>query len=371
LVERTEPELTGAAQGAWLARLEQEHENLRAAIAWSLEHEELALAAQLGAPLWRFWWTHSHLSAGRWWAEQVLPRRDALPAALAARVSAVAGLVAYMQGNRLQAIALLEEGLDLYRALDDTPRLATILTHLGTFVSEQGDHARAQALLQESLALNRALGHKHGVARAVGTLGDIAHDQGDYVQAEHYYLESLALARELADQHSIAIYLNNLGEMLRYQGDNARATAFYAESLTRFQDLDAEWGVALARNGLATIALQGGDHAQAQKYYAVNLAFYREVGDSRLLGINLAGMAAVILAQGQPERAVRLLGAAEALFEASEAPLTLAERGDNQHSVAAARAQLDAARFAASWAEGRATEPEQSIASALSEGEEA
>jgi predicted ATPase/class 3 adenylate cyclase/Tfp pilus assembly protein PilF len=367
LAERAAPELTGAAQGTWLARLEQEHENLRAAMEWAIEQEEIALAARLGVALWRFWWVHSHLSEGRLWVEQILSRRNALPTTLAARVSAVAGVMASMQGNRLQAIALLEESVELYRALDDKPGIATTLTNLGTFVSEQGDHVRAQALLQESLVLSRELGNKHSVAVAVGTLGDIAHDQGDYVQAERYYTESLALARELADQHSIAIYLNNLGEMARYQGDYARATDFYAESLTRFGELDARWGVALSRNGMAHIALHEGDYTRAQKYYADNLVFYHEVGDTRLLGVNLVGIAALVVAQGRPERATQCLGAADGLFDASLAPLTLAERSDYHDTVAAARAQLDPATFAAAWARGRAMPLDQAIADILSE----
>src|SRR5262249_50701296 len=158
------------------------------------------------------------------------------------------------------------------------------------------------------------------------------------------------LARELADQHSIAIYLNNLGEMIRCQGDHVRATDFYVESLARFRELDAKWGVALSHNGLAHIALHEGDYARAQNYYGDNLGFYHEIEDTRMLGVNLVGMAAVVVAQGQPERATRLLGAAEALLEASLAPLTLAERGDYEQTVTAARVQLGVATFAAAWA---------------------
>ena len=76
LAEEAEPELRGARHGAWLGRLEIEHDNLRAALRWTLEREEAELALRLGGALGEFWYLSGQVSEGRQWLEQALAQRD-------------------------------------------------------------------------------------------------------------------------------------------------------------------------------------------------------------------------------------------------------------------------------------------------------
>jgi hypothetical protein len=76
-------------------------------------------------------------------------------------------------------------------------------------------------------------------------------------------------------------------------------------------------------------------------------------------------VAVAVSTQAQPERAARLLGAVDALREMIGYRLAAAERTDYDRDVAAIRAQLDAATFAAAWAAGQALTLEQAIAEAL------
>jgi len=141
--------------------------------------------------------------------------------------------------------------------------------------------------------------------------------------------EGLALGRALGDQAGVATALTTLGQMARAQGDAARAAALLAEGL----------------------------------------ALQRELGDQHGVAECLEGLAGVVGVQGQPARAALLFGAAEALRDAIGAPVPPADRADYERSVAAVRAQLDAAAFGAAWAEGRSTPLEQAITVALSEGD--
>jgi non-specific serine/threonine protein kinase len=104
LAERSEAKLITAAQGAWLERLEAEHDNLRAALGWSAERADAVALVQLAGALWRFWSGHGHFAEGRTWLDRALARADGAPAALRARAASGAGTLAWQQGDFAQAV---------------------------------------------------------------------------------------------------------------------------------------------------------------------------------------------------------------------------------------------------------------------------
>ena len=108
---------------------------------------------------------------------------------------------------------------------------------------------------------------------------------------------------------------------------------------------------------------------RAAALLAEGLALQRELGDQHGVAECLEGLAGVVGVRGQPARAALLFGAAEALRDAIGAPVPPVDRADYERSVAAVRAQFDAAAFAVTWAEGRSTPLEQAITVALSEGD--
>jgi predicted ATPase len=124
LAEAAQAPLEGPQQGMWLARLEREHDNLRAALAWSGAPgrggtERAASGLQLASALWWFWWLRGHVSEGRGWLERMLGQETGVPAAPRARALNAAGVLAMTQDDHAQARALLEECLALRRALED------------------------------------------------------------------------------------------------------------------------------------------------------------------------------------------------------------------------------------------------------------
>jgi predicted ATPase/class 3 adenylate cyclase len=123
LAEKAEPKLTTAEQGAWLERLETEHDNLRAALSWSLGRKDQELALRLGGALWRFWFLRSHLSEGLQWLGEVLSLRGGFTA-LRAKALNGAGDLVWSQGNYDRAKELYEESLALSRQLGDKRGIA-------------------------------------------------------------------------------------------------------------------------------------------------------------------------------------------------------------------------------------------------------
>src|SRR5262249_17862827 len=234
LAEQAEPELTGPRQAEWLERLERQHDNLRAALAWALEHGLVELGARLGGALWRFWFMRGDLSEGREELEAVLVYKEALPDIIRAKVVVGLATLANMQYDNANAQDLYEESLLMYQTLGDREGVAISLTGLGNVADDQGDQERATALFEESLALFRAAGNKRSMDRVLNNLGNIAINQADYDRAARLFVECLELAQENGDQFSIARALLNIGFGAQYQGDYDRAMSLYEECFEQF-----------------------------------------------------------------------------------------------------------------------------------------
>ena len=327
LAEEAEVEVTGPDQPAWLARLEQEHDNLRAALAWATGGGDLVTGARLAAALWRFWLIHGHLGEGRRWLDAVLAEGDSLPEALRARALNASGRLTLRQGDYTSAQAMLEESIALRRSLGDARGEMQTLDNLGLVALYQDDLPRAQSYFEQSLAGWRSLGDKLGVSNSLNHVGIVLRYLEEYELAARYYNECLELAREIDDKFPMAAALHNLGQMAHHRGDDITAHRLLSESLL----------------------------------------LVREINDRPHIGVGLADLAGVWAAQGLPERAARLFGAAEALSDQTHATMYKVQRLAYERDVARGAGQLDLATWQAAWAAGRAMSLDYAFALALEE----
>jgi tetratricopeptide (TPR) repeat protein len=372
LAEEAEPHLTGPDQDRWLARLEAEHANVRAALGWALAGGSAATPCgaapaeglRLAGALWRFWFTRGYLSEGRRWLEGALAGEGRSEEARAKALHG-AGILAWRQGDYAQAAALHEEALALRREMGDTQGVAASLNNLGLVAGEQGEYERARTLYEESLALQRTLGHKQGIANALNNLGILATRLGDYARATELYEESLGLQRALGHKQGVGAVLGNLGRVAERQGDYGRAASLIEEALAFARDLGDTREIALSLRSLGAVARLQADYERAASLLTESLALSRDIGARDLMADGLTLLAWVALARGQPGRAARLGGAAQALWDAIGAPLLPYQRASHDQAVAAMRAALGDALFAASWAAGMALSPEQALDEAL------
>jgi len=405
LAERAEPELQGPEQKRWTRYLEAEHDNLRDALAFSLEGRSAGEALRLASALWWFWHVRGYLTEGRAWLSKALAgsrgdiskvRARALYAAgflawrqgefdeartlgeeslsvaqaLGERLSIASAIslleqVARAQGDYARAAALPEQSLAMFREWGDTWGTATALVILGNAARFQGNYARAREALEESLELFRSLTDASGTAAALHYLGLVARDQGDYVRAEAVGRESLRLNREAGDASRVAFSLHSLGLVARDQSDHAQAEGLFQESLSLFRELEDTWGVTTALVSLGVTARLRGDDARAADLLQESLRLRRELGDKAGIAECLEDLAAVAAARRDPQRAARLLGAGEALRTAIGVQLPPAHQADCKRTADAARKQLAKTAFTAAWASGRRLEVEQAIGDAL------
>jgi predicted ATPase/DNA-binding CsgD family transcriptional regulator len=408
----------GPQQQAWCDRLEQEHDNLRAALQWLLEGKEAALALQFSNALWWFWMTRNHVREGQTFLEKALAGSEEV--ATPARAGALnnLGLLFERMGEYKQAEKSCEESLALYRELGNPSGAAWVRYALGQVAFDQDEYTRAHALLQEALTFFREAGNPSGGHFVLAHLTMVYTQQGEYVQAGACAEESLALAKELGDQDTTAFTLLLLGKVLfvsqagsraldpvleEYfslaseerdaasmgaldrletitpstrmygrldllgkialsQGDVVKAQALFEESLAFYRARGYRSETAEALAVLGQVAAVQQDYATAQALYEEGLLLARQIGNRGKIASCLEGLAGVRAAQGELPQSARLWGAAEVLREAIGAPIPPVSRPAYERAVTAARAQFGEKPFAAAWAEGRTMRLEHVLA---------
>ena len=184
LVERAEPHVAvGPDQRRWIERLEREHDNVRAALAWTGDANEPGLALRLAAAMARFWQLRGHSDEGRRWLADAIRDAPAAAPAIRARAFTGAATLARVQGDYGSGLALLEAALGAYRDAGDRKGIGHTYSSLGAVALDRGDLERARGLQEDAVALLRELGDEHQLAGALDNLADLALNTGDFARA--------------------------------------------------------------------------------------------------------------------------------------------------------------------------------------------
>lgn len=309
LCRRAEPELIGAHQREWFNRLSAEHDNVRAALAWGLEHAPREML-EMAKSLYWFWQARGHATEGRAWLDTGLARPEASEAdALRQGGLLGAGSLAWLLGDHAAARRQLAESAEIAARIGDRRGRAIALTILGHSMVFAEDFVGARAVLEESVAIAREVGDPFVLARSLGTLADAARHEGNDDEAVRVAGEAISMFERAGMDEGIAFNLYYQSEGLRRR-DPARARAQLVRAIELFDKIDLPYGL----------------------YVALLLL--------------------VDLARPAPESAARLLGALELLRERGGIRDTIADRQMSER-VGAARDALGPDRFATLVAEGR------------------
>ncbi len=195
LAEQAEPELQGPKQVEWLDRLEDEHDNIRAALLWARQSANFETGLRLAGAVWRFWSRRGYYDEGREQLASLLSVRAAdtanvvptiapVPQPVRAKALNGAGYLAWELGDLPSARSPLEESLAIYEALGDKNNVALSLNNLGLIIIAY-DREAGKPLFEKSLAIRRELGDILGIASSLHNLAFVAAEKGDYVTARH------------------------------------------------------------------------------------------------------------------------------------------------------------------------------------------
>lgn len=372
-VTAAEPHLTGPEQTVWFDRLERDHNNLRAALQWSVEHEP-GLALRLTAAAWRFWYARGYYQEGRGWLERNYELEIMNDESRPSHHSSV--IIHHLRSRRLNG--------------------------LGVITAHMGDYAAAQAYCQEALTLCRKIEDHTGIAAALFGLGNIAIWTGNYTAAHSHFTESIALYQLRQDRWGVTRSQAYQANVYWFEGQIEQAKILFQETLARYQELGDTWGITFATYGLGFVALSQGEYQMAQRLFAAAhqtllnmgdkrglirthggqgrlflllneptkarenwlavLAIARELGERWGIALSLDGVAGVAAASGHGELAAQLFGAAHALRQRLQVPVPAAFQGWYEQDLAHGRQSVKDDAFAAAWAAGERLTLDEAIA---------
>jgi predicted ATPase/DNA-binding SARP family transcriptional activator/Tfp pilus assembly protein PilF len=257
MVERT---LAGEDAKEWLDRIQPEHDNIRAALAWSLE-EDPELTLRLASSLRLFWEVRGHFSEGFRWLEEALPRAAGAAPEVRMRALSASGTIAFRLGKVEVSEERWEEALEIARELGDDLWIARLLSDLGTAAAAREEWEPATVLLEESADLFRELDVPPRLATVLGNLGHIAGQQGDYARAIEVTEEALALESRHKPNAAISTY--NLGSHNLRAGNLEQAREWLERAVAITQELGFKEVMAYALAAFVRLCLLEGDAARA------------------------------------------------------------------------------------------------------------
>ena len=321
LSEQAESHLTSKDRVMWLARLDEEHDNLRAALDWAARTGDAETGLRTAAAIWRFWLQRGHLSEGRARLERLLamPAGDS-PDRVRIRALAALGGIAYWQNDRLPTKAAYEEAMGIARQLGDAELLARALLDLSFIPFMEQRPNDAEVILKEGLAV----------------------------------------AEEAGDPVLIADFGTGLAFLEVDRGNPAGAIEPYRQAIETYRSEGAMWRAADLLTGLGMMTRMAGDPEAAKGHLAEALILFSEAGDALSMSAALTGLALVANDNGLPERAARLIGASARMRQdAGGEPPMIGRWGDPDSH---AREALGEEAYDAARAEGYAMDREMAVA---------
>ena len=357
LAEAAEHGLRTAMHAAWLARLDAERDNVRAAIETLLDtpgrDDDLL---RLTSSMWRFWSNRS-ASEGRQWLESALLAGAAGSPELRGRAASGLACLMYFQGDYDEATERFHASIDLARGAEDLETLIRCLGKLSWVYQERGAVTEALAIAEECLQLADRVEDPWVRAEALDGVGSLLAMLADNLQderAETLLEESLALRRALGDESIVASSLNNLGFAAILRGAYPKARGYLEESLEIARRFENDFDTVLALSNLGLVAVFEGRYADAVELLTESVRLCADRADRRTGAESVHALAGAFAGVGDAAAAVRLAATAYQLHESMGTEPWPMHEERVAPLLAQAESRLDAADAEALKNEGRA-----------------
>ena len=332
LAESAEPSLQGAQSATWLKRLEEEYDNLREALHWSITND-FGIAVRFNLALRNYWDFVGQLAEGLGILKQILSHSDQIHPQHRARLYSMAGNLAKFQGDHLAAGNMYQRGLAEARSEGNLSDISLLCRGLGGLASEQGDPSTARTFVEEAMQAARRANDRFGLARSMSMLGDLARTEGDDRTARELFHQALQACPRTDRKYATANILNNLAAAEYGCGHHDSACAYFVEALTMTHD-----------------------------------SVVKMAGDRVAISYSLDGFAALAVCRGDLATAATLSGAAQHLRDSMNFNIEPAERRFREAYFISIRGLLAEAPYEEAYKKGQTLSLDESVTLALRTG---
>ena len=298
LAETAEPQLIGKEQGVWLERLNQELDNLRAALEWSIGQKDADTALRLAGALGDFWARRGYAGEGLRWLSRALVLSGGQDKSARIKALSVAGGSAESLGDLDAARRYLEKGLELNESLGNKMYEAMLLEDLGIVMTKLADFSAARAYLHRSLEVSVLVEDKNQEARVYRKLGYLEMQQGSSLAARSHFKKSLKISEILEDEYALVVSYMNLAMLECYQGQHSVANPFYRESLVIAERMQNQALVALSLFGLGFTEAGLGNLSASETYYESSFINFEKLGNLPMTSRTLNNLGELAIRRG-------------------------------------------------------------------------
>jgi len=372
-VEEAETYMNGPYELQWRNLLDAEYDNLRITLEWAMEND-LEKALRLGGALHVFWERNGYEVEGRHFITEVLlrtrsPRESEVTREhifYRAKALNALGFLCFGQGDNLASLKAFEESVTLFRKIGENRMLVLALAYSGMSRAFIGHREAAYKIAEEAITLAHEVQDKSVRGAALANLaGVLAITQGDLEKANPYYEEGIQLLREAGSHWFIAMTSFGFAIFNEGRGNYAEARSQFESCLPLFREMKDRHRLAMVRSELAHVERKEGRVERAEFIYRETILEWQRLGHRAAVAHELECFAFTAKAQEEDQRAVRLLGAAEALRENIAISMNPPERVEYDQEVNDLRVNMDKYIFDQAWAEGRALTMDGAITFAL------
>ncbi len=375
LAKRAGAKLHSFGASEWVDRLDLEHDNLRAAMQWALENRLDDLLRMI-APLAFFWNRRGYEEEARGAIREALEHAARLPQfqenadsehlRLLGETWQALAMQAFSQGDNVHAIEASEQAAAFARRRGDKHLLALTLGFKASGAVSMGRVDGVQEMLMEGLQAAAESGDRSALGLPLAMYAQAtAFITGDFDKAWADMERSQVALKESGDDWGTTMAQLSAAMIAKFRGDYSRARKQFASLEPLFRDLGDQHRINMVRSELAHIERYEGHYARAEAVYRQTIKEWQRIGHRAAVAHQLECLATLAMQAQNPERAARLLGAAEVLREKVGIGMTIPEQAEYERTVGELRSGMDPAAFAAAWAAGRALNMDEAVRDAL------